>query len=110
MSSDGWRPIVGSRRQNPTGQGNSEIRQYANPSQSFDVVPADVVNLEATTLPYGQQSTAHFRAPVKYSGNLKDRKAGRIWQTSKLVQIFTAFSFQALPSRSKLTKQSVLIT
>ncbi|KAH1007589.1 hypothetical protein HUJ04_004802 [Dendroctonus ponderosae] len=104
MSSDGWRPIVGSRRQNPTGQGDSEVRQYANPSQAFDVVPADVVNLETTTLPYGQQPTAHFRAPVKHSGNYKDRKAGasKQKQTYKTVSPYYMTSGQGNQQLKKL--------
>lgn len=69
MSSDGWRPIVGTRRQPPSEE-NSEITHYANPNQEVDVIPAEVLNVETTTVPFTQRSIV----PTKL---YKERKQGK---------------------------------
>ncbi|CAH1127726.1 unnamed protein product [Ceutorhynchus assimilis] len=59
MSSDGWRPIIGTGRQ--ATKNKQEINQYANPD-NFEIIPAEVSNIETTTSPFkvsGSSSATH---------------------------------------------------
>ncbi|XP_050295034.1 mucin-5AC-like [Anthonomus grandis grandis] len=56
MSSDGWRPIVGSKR------------HTNNNNAAFDVVPAEVLSLESSTLPLIQKSTPGQKNVLKKQG------------------------------------------
>ncbi|XP_030766325.1 proteoglycan 4-like [Sitophilus oryzae] len=70
MSSDGWRPIVGTRRQSINGD---------HPVSHYPVVQSELIDIEATTLPV----TKIQKAPVKNVAYSKGSKGNKIKPISK---------------------------
>ncbi|KAL1512632.1 hypothetical protein ABEB36_002193 [Hypothenemus hampei] len=91
MSSDGWRPIVGIRRQ----QTEPEITHYANPNSEFDIRPAQILDHETTT--------HHHKA--KNSGSvIKNSKPISIQKYSKGHQ-----QYLSIPQLKKQVKKPITL-
>ncbi|XP_060518223.1 uncharacterized protein LOC132696996 isoform X3 [Cylas formicarius] len=90
MSSDGWRPIVGTRRHQTNFE--PELSRYSNAGPNVDFSRAEVVSVDATTPSYQRSSVSIQRSPIK------DTEAAKQGSKFKHVPNKVTNTYYALPA------------